>query len=437
MNSRLIANLSPRRILASRGVWALGDQGVVSMGNFLTQILLARTVTVEEYRSFSLLFLVMLLLVQIHHALVVYPLSLRGADERSDLPQLAGGSMLLTLGSAPLIALVLLTACFALGRLDLVLPAAIASFARMMQETSRRALLSRLKYAHAVPGDALAYLGAVACILVFRFNGAISDATAFYAMAIAATAGAMLQAAQLKVKLGLDLQAMSRDYWRTGKWLLGGALITGVLVQAIPWTLQARWSADDVAGMQAAANLLNLANPVLFGVCGLIVPAMAAVHLRDGAVAATRVGTKYALLGISVSATYFILLMAAPHLMLGLFYGFGSIYVNPTMEWVLRLMAFAYLVFHAGQLTMAMLNGLEQPRRSFVAQVFGFGTEVGIAVPITAWKGLLASAWVSIIPSSTQFVVALILLRRSVKKQKADRSHVPVDPHPEPVSMAP
>ena len=62
---------------------SLADQGMVSLGNFLTQIILARKLAPGEYGIFALLFGVLFIMNVCHWALVAYPLSVRGslADE--------------------------------------------------------------------------------------------------------------------------------------------------------------------------------------------------------------------------------------------------------------------------------------------------------------------------------------------------------------------
>jgi len=62
-----------RRVLG-RGFWSLCDQGVVSSGNFLSNVFLARAISSHDYGTFAILFGVLLLLNNIHAALVTYQL---------------------------------------------------------------------------------------------------------------------------------------------------------------------------------------------------------------------------------------------------------------------------------------------------------------------------------------------------------------------------
>src|SRR5262245_22544082 len=58
-----------------RSVWALADQGIVSLGNCATNVLLARSLAVAEFGVFALLLEAMLFLNSLQAALVIYPLS--------------------------------------------------------------------------------------------------------------------------------------------------------------------------------------------------------------------------------------------------------------------------------------------------------------------------------------------------------------------------
>ena len=84
-----------------RSVWALADQGIVSLGNCATNVMLARSLAVAEFGIFALLLEAMLFLNSLQAALVIYPLSVRGAIlDREGLRRLAGSCLMLTLALA-------------------------------------------------------------------------------------------------------------------------------------------------------------------------------------------------------------------------------------------------------------------------------------------------------------------------------------------------
>src|SRR5271170_6186042 len=64
---------------AHQRFWAFIDQGVVSLGNFMATVMLARALKPGEFGIFALLFGSILFLNTVHAALVTYPLSIFGA----------------------------------------------------------------------------------------------------------------------------------------------------------------------------------------------------------------------------------------------------------------------------------------------------------------------------------------------------------------------
>ena len=80
-----------------RASWTLVDQCVVSGGNFLLNVLLARTLSEEDYGEFALFLGAIFLLRTIDYSFISYPLSVRlcvaNDDERA---RLLGNTVVLT-----------------------------------------------------------------------------------------------------------------------------------------------------------------------------------------------------------------------------------------------------------------------------------------------------------------------------------------------------
>jgi O-antigen/teichoic acid export membrane protein len=67
-----------------QGFWAIADQGVVSLGNFLTTIILARTVSPQEYGVWTVTYGLILFLNVLPASLITYPLIVRLASHNED-----------------------------------------------------------------------------------------------------------------------------------------------------------------------------------------------------------------------------------------------------------------------------------------------------------------------------------------------------------------
>src|SRR5580698_4901363 len=87
-----------RALLNGRGIWALADQAMLSLGNFFTNILLGRNLPRDEFGNFVVLLSVIQFLNNLHWSLVTYPLSVISAgDDENALRHRAIRSLRLTL----------------------------------------------------------------------------------------------------------------------------------------------------------------------------------------------------------------------------------------------------------------------------------------------------------------------------------------------------
>src|SRR4051794_32230896 len=94
----------PGALARRRATWVMIDQAVVSGGNFLTISLLSRALERSDAGIFAVLLETMNYLNSLQAALIVYPLTIKGATgERSNLGRLATGSILLTLVLLPIL----------------------------------------------------------------------------------------------------------------------------------------------------------------------------------------------------------------------------------------------------------------------------------------------------------------------------------------------
>src|SRR5215472_8543000 len=277
MASRAIDKLRP-------GFWALADQGVVSLGCFLTNIVLARSLAPAQYGIWVLLFAVLVFLYGLHGPLVTYPLSIGSINTDSTRRvDGASASMLTVVLSLPF-AIVVSVAAMWLHRTD-VIPSAIAAMVVWyLQETARRELMALLRHRAAVLGDAVSYLGQAVTLYVLSRSGHLSLQMAFGTLAATSAIAGIIQFVQLG-PISLSLRDAC-DWWRRSfrlsKWMVLANLSSALIAQLVLWFLHLR-SAGDVANYQAAANLAGATNPVMFGVGNLLLPAVAQAR-QQGAV---------------------------------------------------------------------------------------------------------------------------------------------------------
>ena len=373
----------------------LVDQGVISAGAFLFNVLLARTVPLADYGRFAVVLGNLWLIQTICGSLVSYPASIRGASAtEADRKRLILSALIaaVTLG-LPLAAL--LAACvgaFVDGAL--VLPAFAALIAGQIQEATRRGLITGFRYGAAIPGDAVSYLGQAALLLVLARGGGMTLGTALWVMASTSLLSAAIQHRQIGLRgvRPLPLVALAADFWSLGRWTLASNILGIAKTLSLPWLLVFAFGLATAGAFQIAANLANIANPIIIGVCN-IVPQVAARAFRSGHHASWRASWPSIAAGLLLIAGFVGLLLLAPDRILWLVYG------NRTgadgLSGTIRILALGVLFHYAASACFAYLCGVEGGRHALVADVVSTLTMALAVLPLASLYGMAgaASAW--------------------------------------------
>jgi O-antigen/teichoic acid export membrane protein len=399
------------RLLHDTRTWPLADQGVVSLGNFLTNILLARLLSVNHYGTFAFMLDVLFVVNSVHAALVTYALSVRGAaTSPATLRAITGTALASTLLiSAPLAAAVIVAAAL-VGTPQIGTWASVALVTWMVQETLRRALMAHLRHDAAVWGDAVSYLGQAA--LIWLIGASMTLTGVFVLMAITSTLATGLQAVQLGIRLP-DLRTSWRVIWAQfafGRWVLLVALTTVFTVQSFGWAIVFFHGTAAYAGYQSVANLVRVSHPIMMSSSNVLVPAVAGALAGGGAHAVARVTRHYSIQSAALLLPFLAMLILFPATALQLVYGEGTPYV--AYATVLRVTAVGYSVLFVGELLAAVLRGLGQSRDTLTAEVIRAMTAVGIGIPLTASYGVLGACWGGVIAVAARVASLVVYIRR-------------------------
>ncbi|HMB95931.1 MAG TPA: hypothetical protein VKK61_07830, partial [Tepidisphaeraceae bacterium] len=288
---------------SKRSFWAMADQGVVSLGNFGVSIVLAacfeRQHHLSDFGSYWILMELMLFLNGVQGALVVYPLSVRGAvADRVSLGRMTSMSMLLTLSAWPLTgASVVLTAVIAQIPISVGLWAAAALALWQTQETLRRALIAHLKFRQTLIGDSISYIGQILAVGALAWTGNLTLVGAFEAMALSSGIAALVQGMQVGLHNMTvpEMRAWAKDCWELGKWMFYGNFSRFFTGPFYNWNF-AFWAGKEaVAICYALSNLLRLTNPLMFAIATLIMPNVTRANQLGGIPAAKREMNRFAL----------------------------------------------------------------------------------------------------------------------------------------------
>lgn len=413
----------------SRLFWVLADQGVVSGGTFLSSILLARTLPPTEYGVFALLVTLINFLNNLHSALVIIPISTRGAQIRSrELQHMAYGSLIMTFFMIfPLGAIMAGAAWFA-GRPGVALSCIFALLFWQVQETLRRAFMAKMRYMEAFWGDFLRYIGQAglvyACIHYSQYfktvglSGEITVELAFWLIAACSLIAALVQFRQHGVRkvIKVELYGQFSSFWGIGRWILVTNILGLFLSQAYPWALAYYYGKEANAEFQALCNILGIAHPIFFSISSLIYPAVSKTKAEEGEAEAKKVGFRFGAHGGLLLAPFYFILLLWPVLTLRLFYGESSPYLN--LQGNLRLFVLYYIVNYVSYFMVAILNSLERTRAAFTAQLISALATITIGLPMIARTGVTGAVMAGGVTSLTLLLSCMFFLRRTRREAK-------------------
>lgn len=395
-------------------VWTLIDQGIVSAGMFALNVLLARELLPLDYGTFVLLSAGLFTLQLVNATLLFHPLSVRlVVAEGHNQSRLLRATFLLTVVLSLILACLLAIALLVLKQTSLIAPTLICFLASQLQEGVRRGLLSSFQHKTAALGDAIRNLGQAVVVIALVPPHLLTLTSALYATAATSAVAAVIQACQLRLKLRgpLRLRETIAGYWQIGGfWSLGNGLLAQVRLAGLPWVLAAEAGTASVAGFQAASNIVNLANPIIIGLCNIIpqVASQASINGNDQAWRATR---GYAILTLPVLLSYSGLVLIMPRAVLRILYGTHSDYLQ--LATPLRLLIVGGLASFAAEIVISYLHGVSAARLAFFVNGIGALTTAALAWPMTR-AGLLGACITVVVANAARVVAARSMLARTM-----------------------
>jgi O-antigen/teichoic acid export membrane protein len=420
--------------LIEKASWTLVDQGVVSFGNFMLNLLLARTLSEEDYGKFALFLGAIFMLRAIDYSLISYPLSVRlcvaSDKERAGL---LGNTILLATTLALTLVVVMALGTTFLEADNIVLPACLCYLCWQAQETSRRCLLADFLYRAAVPGDGIAYVGQALLVALLAWPNAVTLPVALYLMAVTFAIGAIVHASKLRCAWPVIAEArlLAREYLSVGKWSLVNYQLVLARVQLLPWLLAALTGTAATASLQAGLNIANMMNPIIFGIGNAIPQVAAHAYRTGGAIGASRAASGYVLFGLGPILLICTLAVLMPELILRTVYGPSSPYLTVAMG--LQLLAVAGAFDYIAEMISKTLLGVQAGRLASLVNVLAVGAAAGLAFalipPLGAFGACLALLIANLV-RATGAVIAIAWLIADERSRAPGWSMTAVSPAP-------
>ena len=401
-----------------RTSWTLLDQGVVSLGTFLLNVVLARHLPPAEYGVFAFALTTLMLGQVVNGSLIFYPMSIRSVVMHpADRPRLVGRSLvLLAMLCLPLI-LAAIIGLIAAGRSDLLYPLPLYVAIWQMQEALRRSLFAEFRHREALLGDTIAYFGPVATVLVLLQFRLVAVPEVFLVMSLASATA--LSLTYLKVGPDFrDLRALGttmQDFWSLGRWSLANNLTSASRVQIASIGLTSLSGAAATASFQVCMNVVSLANPVLLGLCNVI-PQAAAQKFGDGYGTAWQASRSYALMGAAPMLLCYGTLLLVPELVLQLLYGADSPYAGLVVP--IRILAVGWLLGYGADMACAFLHGVDAARLALLINGFGAISAAALFLPLALSYGIVGACIALSISGLVRLVAAQCIVARIVGQER-------------------
>jgi succinoglycan biosynthesis protein ExoM len=413
----MISFLSKMR--ESEAGWSLLDQAAVSGGNFLTTLVLARILSPANYGTFSLLFLSLYAINTCHGSLVIYPLILNVASgKEEEFRYLNGTAFLHTLALSLPFAAALAGVTFFLHRMEVWPFLALAMVGWQIQESARRTLISGLRSRAAFLPDLLCYVGQGLILLALRSTSLV---VIFLVVAATSFVAALWQFGIVRFSLAKSFTWEPCRYaWRIGRYILAGNALNMATLQVPSWTLALAGGPLSVAGYQSLLNLVGVANPIMFSVSNLLIPAVARGSLRGQAEARRTMyyyGARYGLLLLPC----FLLLLAAPSYVMHIVYGARSSYLP--LAPLLRPFVLAFTLQYLATVIGAYEGGMERPKTYMWVQIAGTGVLVTAGVLLIYMHGIEGAVLGMLLASATRFVTFALISRATDRRMLVSGSN--------------
>lgn len=396
---------------------AVSDQGVISLGNFITGILLARNLPQSDYGTYALIMGILISANGLHAALIGQPLTVYGAQaDAKRLGQLTSSSMILTLGISLILNFGVFIALWFLRRPDLAINIFGVSLLWQLQEVVRRGLLSQFRQGEALWGDSISYLGQAGLVWFLIQQKWLSLESVFIAMMLTSLFAACLQTLQIKLqsvsfKMVMDCAG---SFWSFGRWILLINIMNIILLQISPWSLRLFHGPEATASFQVILNVLGVSNPIIFSLGNLIIPAITQANAEGNRSDASKIAWEYALPLGSILLVYFILLVICPGKILAVFYGSGSPYLSIGLETPLRILVLAYTLIFFSVVFQSVLYGLKNSRAIFLVNFFSTCLGLVLGIPLVI-SGEVLGACTAMLLTQLLSLVMLIWIFRKMK----------------------
>jgi O-antigen/teichoic acid export membrane protein len=406
---------------ATKGGFAIADQGLISGSNFLLGVFFARWLVPEDYGAYSLAFSIFLLLSIIYQAVLLEPMMVFGGA--AEVASLRGYIKALTRIHVILVALMFgglaLSTAIAhqvdpASRLPrALLGASLAGPCVLLSWLYRRAFYLELSVVKAAFG-ALFYCVVLLCgALALHAIGLMSPFIAFAVMAAAALVTAAVLYYQLERTLPPGAVTVTfaretwRKHWRYGRWAIASS-VAGWVPAYVYYPLLGSFSGMAQAGeLRALMNFVQPLAQFYAALSPLFLPYAARQRKRDPHRGPGTVARNGTLLFMAVTVAYWFVILLFRTQLFHLLYGgkySSGISITP-------IIALGSVLWSGTIGASIVLRAMELPDTIFLAYLAASLVSVVVGVPLTSMYGVAGAVWTMNLADAVALILIVFLIR--------------------------
>ncbi len=409
----------------------MADQALSVGGMFLVNLVLARTLSKEEYGMFALSYSVLVFMMGLHNAAILEPFTVYGSGKHSSRLTEYFQLMFWSNAALGLLATMLLLALWLSlrGIAPRLLPRGITGMGLTVGVLLSGTLLRRIFHlqrqaALAAVASGVFFVTVAGGLWLTARTHVLDGFSVFLVLAAGWLAAGLGLSGQLPFgKTRQSFLAGQPDYWREhwkyARWVLLTAFVFQLTTQGYYWLVAALLSAGDVAELKAIALVVAPADQIFIALNYLVLPRLCA-HYSAGRIESMLSAWKlYALAITAATISFFLFIRAFGKSVTHLLYSGRYDCAAP----LLTLLALVPLVMGVGHTMNAALKAAESPRLVFWAYVASGAVTFLAGAPLVARFGVRGAVY-GMLLSGGSYTAALaigfiVTFRRELRRPLA------------------
>jgi len=269
-----------------QGLVVVFDQGLYSITNFVTGVLLARTLIKEEYGSYVLALSLIVMIMGVQRAVISVPYTVYSPKYNQEVLQRYSGSVFIHQIILLIVAIVI---CSFVSGIFIAKQSINANnftvitssfiiivIGVLLRDFVRSFLLARLNIGASLLMGTFINCLQIICLALFYMKNELTLCTVFLIIGICSFLPVLVFFIRF-VKIAINIKHISVDFvnnFRIGKWIFGCNTLYNLSSQSYAWMLSMFVDNSSVAVLGVTMSLANILGPILQGINSFILPKM-------------------------------------------------------------------------------------------------------------------------------------------------------------------